>query len=201
MRRWLGAGLVALAAAAPVALRAQAVKQPVYVGRRACAQCHEGRAAGSQYSHGSRPRTRRPGPRSRRRRRRPWPASAASPTSPRGRRSASAATRPRPTPSVGEGRRVPPRGRCPVREVPRAGQRVMDEAVMRDPRPRAAPGCAGSRSATARSALRQGLARRGPPQAGARRGRAWRCSPTPSAGRGAAATRPPRQGDSRPGPK
>ena len=38
-------------AAAPVLLDAQAVKQPVYVGARACAQCHEGRAAGDQYSH------------------------------------------------------------------------------------------------------------------------------------------------------
>jgi YVTN family beta-propeller protein len=45
--------LAALAAAAtlPVAVRAQAVKQPVYVGAQACARCHEGRAAGNQYSH------------------------------------------------------------------------------------------------------------------------------------------------------
>ena len=35
----------------PAVLRAQAVKQPVYVGARACAQCHEGKAAGNQYSH------------------------------------------------------------------------------------------------------------------------------------------------------
>ena len=27
------------------------MKQPVYVGARACAQCHEGKAAGNQYSH------------------------------------------------------------------------------------------------------------------------------------------------------
>ena len=37
--------------ALPVVLRAQAQKQPVYVGARACAQCHEGKAAGNQYSH------------------------------------------------------------------------------------------------------------------------------------------------------
>jgi YVTN family beta-propeller protein len=49
---WLGgAVLVAAVAATPVELRAQAVKQPVYVGARACAECHEGRAAGNQYSH------------------------------------------------------------------------------------------------------------------------------------------------------
>jgi YVTN family beta-propeller protein len=30
---------------------AQAVKQPIYVGARACAQCHEGKSAGNQYSH------------------------------------------------------------------------------------------------------------------------------------------------------
>ena len=46
----LAAGL-AVSAAVPVALRAQADKHPVYVGSRACARCHEGRAAGSQYSH------------------------------------------------------------------------------------------------------------------------------------------------------
>ncbi|HEX9187790.1 MAG TPA: multiheme c-type cytochrome [Vicinamibacteria bacterium] len=48
----LRAGL-ALAAVlgAPAALSAQAVKQPVYVGSRACAECHEGKAAGNQYSH------------------------------------------------------------------------------------------------------------------------------------------------------
>ena len=45
----LPAVLLALAAA-PAALDAQAVKQPVYVGARACAQCHEGHAAGNQYS-------------------------------------------------------------------------------------------------------------------------------------------------------
>jgi YVTN family beta-propeller protein len=37
--------------AAPVLLHAQAVKQPIYVGARACAKCHEGKAAGNQYSH------------------------------------------------------------------------------------------------------------------------------------------------------
>lgn len=46
----LAAGL-AVSAAVPVALRAQADKHPVYVGSRACARCHEGRAAGDQYSH------------------------------------------------------------------------------------------------------------------------------------------------------
>jgi YVTN family beta-propeller protein len=45
-----GAALAALAVV-PVALRAQAAKQPVYVGARACAKCHEGRVAGNQYSH------------------------------------------------------------------------------------------------------------------------------------------------------
>ncbi|HVO13488.1 MAG TPA: multiheme c-type cytochrome [Vicinamibacteria bacterium] len=35
----------------PVASRAQAQKQPIYVGARACARCHEGREAGNQYSH------------------------------------------------------------------------------------------------------------------------------------------------------
>jgi YVTN family beta-propeller protein len=35
----------------PFLLEAQAVKQPVYVGARACAACHEGKAAGNQYSH------------------------------------------------------------------------------------------------------------------------------------------------------
>ena len=44
-------GAVLAAAAAPAILRAQAVKQPVYVGASACAQCHEGKAAGNQYSH------------------------------------------------------------------------------------------------------------------------------------------------------
>jgi len=43
--------LLAAVAVAPTALRAQAGKQPVYVGARACAQCHEGKAAGNQYSH------------------------------------------------------------------------------------------------------------------------------------------------------
>ena len=48
----LAAGTLALAVAAlPAVLRAQAVKQPVYVGARACARCHEGKAAGNQYSH------------------------------------------------------------------------------------------------------------------------------------------------------
>jgi len=40
-----------LATAAAVPARAQAKKQPVYVGARACAACHEGRHAGNQYSH------------------------------------------------------------------------------------------------------------------------------------------------------
>jgi YVTN family beta-propeller protein len=45
-------GVAALAAvvSVPVALIAQGVRQPVYVGVRACAQCHEGHAAGNQYS-------------------------------------------------------------------------------------------------------------------------------------------------------
>ena len=48
----LAAGALVLAAAvAPAILRAQAVKQPVYVGSSACAQCHDGKAAGNQYSH------------------------------------------------------------------------------------------------------------------------------------------------------
>jgi YVTN family beta-propeller protein len=48
----LVSGLVVLGAlAAPAAVRAQAAKQPVYVGARACARCHEGKAAGNQYSH------------------------------------------------------------------------------------------------------------------------------------------------------
>ena len=34
----------------PAAAIAQAARQPVYVGARACAQCHEGHAAGNQYS-------------------------------------------------------------------------------------------------------------------------------------------------------
>ena len=37
-------------AALAARLDAQAVKQPVYVGARACAECHEGHAAGNQYS-------------------------------------------------------------------------------------------------------------------------------------------------------
>ncbi len=49
--RLLVIALAALGTALPVALRAQAQKQPVYVGARACAQCHEGKAAGNQYSH------------------------------------------------------------------------------------------------------------------------------------------------------
>jgi hypothetical protein len=51
-RRVLDAGIVLLAVlfAAPGTLRAQAQKQPVYVGARACAKCHEGKAAGNQYS-------------------------------------------------------------------------------------------------------------------------------------------------------
>jgi YVTN family beta-propeller protein len=51
VRRAARAALVGLVAAFPSSLEAQAVKQPVYVGARACAQCHEGRAAGGQYSH------------------------------------------------------------------------------------------------------------------------------------------------------
>ncbi len=45
--------LAALAAVAalPASLRAQAQKQPVYVGAQVCARCHEGQAAGNQYSH------------------------------------------------------------------------------------------------------------------------------------------------------
>ena len=43
------AAAVALAAS-PLVLHAQALKQPVYVGARACAKCHEGHAAGNQYS-------------------------------------------------------------------------------------------------------------------------------------------------------
>jgi YVTN family beta-propeller protein len=46
-----GAAFLALAVLAPGGLRAQARKQPVYVGARACARCHEGKAAGNQYSH------------------------------------------------------------------------------------------------------------------------------------------------------
>ena len=47
----LGTAALAALAALPAAVRAQAVKQPVYVGARACAQCHEGKVAGNQYSH------------------------------------------------------------------------------------------------------------------------------------------------------
>ena len=47
----VGMALGAAVAAAPVASQAQAVKQPVYVGARACARCHEGKTAGNQYSH------------------------------------------------------------------------------------------------------------------------------------------------------
>jgi YVTN family beta-propeller protein len=35
----------------PIGLRAQAQKQPIYVGAEVCARCHEGKAAGNQYSH------------------------------------------------------------------------------------------------------------------------------------------------------
>ncbi len=47
------AAVVALGALAalPCPLAAQAQKQPVYVGAHACARCHEGKAAGNQYSH------------------------------------------------------------------------------------------------------------------------------------------------------
>jgi YVTN family beta-propeller protein len=41
---------VAAAAAVPIALAAQEMRQPVYVGARVCAQCHEGHGAGNQYS-------------------------------------------------------------------------------------------------------------------------------------------------------
>ena len=47
---WLTAAAVAGAVSVPVLLRAQAIKHPVYVGARACARCHEGHAAGNQYS-------------------------------------------------------------------------------------------------------------------------------------------------------
>ena len=50
-RRAAGVAVLAAVVAVPVGLRAQAVKQPVYVGSRACARCHEGKAAGNQYSH------------------------------------------------------------------------------------------------------------------------------------------------------
>jgi YVTN family beta-propeller protein len=51
-RESVAAVLAALVCAlTPLLLEAQAVKQPVYVGARACAQCHEGKAAGNQYSH------------------------------------------------------------------------------------------------------------------------------------------------------
>ena len=45
-------GVAALAAAAivPVVVLAQGARQPVYVGARACARCHEGHAAGNQSS-------------------------------------------------------------------------------------------------------------------------------------------------------
>ncbi len=44
----LAASLVAIL---PSSGLAQAKKQPVYVGSRACAACHEGKHAGNQYSH------------------------------------------------------------------------------------------------------------------------------------------------------
>jgi YVTN family beta-propeller protein len=43
--------LAAALAGVPGAAGAQAQKQPVYVGSRACARCHEGKASGNQYSH------------------------------------------------------------------------------------------------------------------------------------------------------
>jgi YVTN family beta-propeller protein len=46
----LGAAVAALALL-PSPAPAQARKQPVYVGARACAACHEGKHAGNQYSH------------------------------------------------------------------------------------------------------------------------------------------------------
>ncbi len=49
-RRLIGLLAAGGALLAPLALRAQAQKQPVYVGARACAKCHEGRQAGDQYS-------------------------------------------------------------------------------------------------------------------------------------------------------
>jgi len=50
-RAWTTLVAAAAFAGAAGAARAQAVKQPVYVGARACANCHEGRTAGNQYSH------------------------------------------------------------------------------------------------------------------------------------------------------
>jgi cytochrome c553 len=51
VRLWsLGAAVGALALLPPAA-GAQAKKQPVYVGARACAACHEGKQTGNQYSH------------------------------------------------------------------------------------------------------------------------------------------------------
>lgn len=50
-RLLLSMAALAVAALVPVALRAQAAKQPVYVGAEACARCHEGKAAGNQHSH------------------------------------------------------------------------------------------------------------------------------------------------------
>jgi YVTN family beta-propeller protein len=41
---------VAIAAVAPVAIVAQQARQPVYVGVRACAECHDGKTSGHQYS-------------------------------------------------------------------------------------------------------------------------------------------------------
>ncbi len=46
----LSAGMLLLAGGSGPA-RAQAQKQPIYVGARACAACHEGHEAGNQYSH------------------------------------------------------------------------------------------------------------------------------------------------------
>ena len=54
----------------PRSCGAQAVGNRSTSGARACAQCHEGKAAGNQYSHWLLTRTRRRGPRWRRRRRR-----------------------------------------------------------------------------------------------------------------------------------
>ena len=46
----LAGAAVLLLAARPEQARAQAKKQPIYVGARTCAACHEGHEAGNQYS-------------------------------------------------------------------------------------------------------------------------------------------------------
>ena len=138
----------------PVGLRAQAIKQPVYVGSRACARCHEGKAAGNQYSHwldhgaleglGLARDARGEGD---------GAASAASPTSRRRRRSASAATRPPPTRRSGSATRASAsRTASSARSATARAASTWTRRSCATPRPRAAPGCASSRSATARSA-------------------------------------------------